>query len=162
MYLIAIVVANIAIFIIGPSATFFVALLLIGLNITARDKLHEEWKNNGLIWKMLLLFLSGSIITILINFGAIRIAIASSVAFAISATLDTLIYHLLINKPYFTKVNGSNIGSAISDSLIFPIIAFPQMPLLQILLLISIPQAIAKMIGGFIWSLILNTINKKK
>jgi queuosine precursor transporter len=154
MYLGAIVLANLTTSILGPGMSIVNAFLFIGLDLTSRDKLHEAWHGNGLIWKMALLIGSGSLISWALNHNAAMIALASFVSFAVAAVIDTIAYQLLIKKPYAIKVNGSNVFSALSDSLLFPTIAFGGfMPW------ITLGQFIAKVGGGFVWSIILRRRN---
>lgn len=150
MYLSAIVLANLAITYFGPSAAIWVAFLFIGLDLTARDRLHEAWHKNGLIWKMGALIAVGSLISWLLNRNAGMIAVASFSAFALAAIVDTAIYQLLHNRTYLVKVNGSNLVSAAVDSLVFPTIAFG-----GFLPLVTFGQFAAKVVGGAIWAWVL-------
>lgn len=150
MYLVAIVLANLTVAWFGPKVTIINAFLFIGLDLTARDKLHDVWHNSGLIWKMGLLIGSGSLLSWLLNRNSGRIALASFVAFALSGIADFFIYHLLFQKSKIIKVNGSNVVSAAVDSVAFPTLAFGTfMPI------IVIGQFLAKITGGFIWSIVL-------
>jgi len=154
LYLVAIVLANLTVAWFGPKIVIVNAFLFIGLDLTARDYLHEAWHGIGLLWKMTLLIGAGSVISYVLNKDAAQIATASFVAFACAATADTIIYHLLKERIYLVKVNGSNIVSALVDSLIFPTLAFGVfMPL------IILGQFAAKVGGGFVWSLILRRRN---
>ena len=150
MYLAAIILANLSSAYFGPSASVVNAFLFIGLDLTARDKLHEAWHKNGLLWKMGLLIAAGSIISYLLNRNAGMIAVASFTAFAAAAIVDTIAYQFLYKKSYLFKINGSNVVSAAVDSLVFPTIAFG-----GFLPLITLGQFIAKVFGGAIWALVL-------
>lgn len=150
LYLLAIVLANLSVAYFGASATIVNAFLFIGLDITTRDKLHDSWEHKHLWRNMALLVLSGSILSALLNWQATPIAIASCVAFGVSGIVDTLIYTLLGNRAKWVKVNGSNVVSALADSFIFPYLAFG-----AFLPLIVAGQWVAKVLGGFVWSLIL-------
>ena len=86
-----------------------------------------------------------------------RIVIASVIAFAVSMILDTVVYQLLFKKRKIIKINGSNIISAVADSIIFPTIAFGGFSLW-----LTIGQFLAKVFGGFIWSLFLSKNIYKK
>jgi len=150
LYLVAIVLANLTVAWFGPRMVIINAFLFIGLDLTARDYLHEAWHGRGLLWKMTLLIGAGSVISYALNKDAAQIAIASFVAFACAAIADTIIYHLLKKRIYMVKINGSNVAGALVDSLIFPTLAFGVfMPL------IILGQFAAKVGGGFVWSLIL-------
>jgi len=154
IYLIAIVLANITTAIFGATWSIVNAFLFIGLDLTCRDKLHEQWKDNNLFKNMFILVLTGSVISYLLNINAGIIAIASFTAFLFANIVDVYIYQKLINKNKIIKINGSNMGSAFVDSLIFPTIAFG-----GILWTITLGQFIAKVFGGYIWSLIINSEN---
>lgn len=150
LYLAAVVAANLSVAYFGPSSTIINAFLFIGLDITTRDALHERWKGKQLWLNMGLLVLAGSVISYLLNREGAQIALASLLAFALSNIADTVVYHLLRRYPKFAKVNGSNIASAAVDSVTFPTIAFG----------VFIPwvvagQFLAKVLGGYVWSLIL-------
>ena len=150
MYLTAIILANLSTAYFGPSASIVNAFLFIGLDLTARDKLHEAWHRNGLVWKMGLLIATGSILSWLLNRNAGMIAVASFTAFACAAIVDTIIYQFLHSKSYLVKVNGSNVVSAAVDSLVFPTIGFG-----GFLPLVTLGQFLAKVFGGFVWAWLL-------
>jgi queuosine precursor transporter len=147
LYLSSVVAANLLTAWLGPGISILNAFLFIGLDITTRDKLHEKWHGNHLTLKMLLLILSGSIISVLLNRNSMRIAIASTAAFTVAALVDFIVYSKLFHRSKFVKINSSNLFSSAADSIIFPLIAFGW-PLLW---LISLGQFIAKVFGGFIW-----------
>lgn len=151
MYLAAIVLANLSIVAFGPSASILNAFLFIGLDLTARDALHEKWHGKHLIRNMALLIASGSVLSALLNHNAIPIAIASFIAFAASATVDTIVYGLLEKRSRFARVNGSNVLSGAVDSVVFPLLAFGWPPLWGIML----GGFVAKVVGGLAWSYIL-------
>ena len=136
--------------IFGPTVSIINAFLLIGFNLTARDKLHDTWNGQHLKRNMFLLILAGSAISLL--FGAGRIAIASFVAFAVSESIDAITYHILRNKIKLLQINGSNVVSAGVDSILFPLLAFGWPPLIGIM----VGQFLAKTFGGALWSFILN------
>lgn len=150
LYLIAIVLANLSAAYFGPQATIINAFLFIGLDLTARDKLHDAWHGRGLMWKMGLLIIAGSVISWGLNHDAGRIAMASFVAFACAAIADSLAYHFLYKKPWFIKINGSNAVSALVDSIVFPTVAFG-----GFLPWITLGQFLAKVFGGALWALLL-------
>lgn len=150
MYLAAIVAANLSVATFGPAVTIPIAFLFIALDLTARDRLHEAWAGRGLLWKMGALIGAGSALSYLLNASVGPIALASFVAFAVSAALDTLMYQLLHERTYLIKVNGSNLVSAAADSLIFPTLAFG-----GFLPWIVLGQFIAKVVGGAVWAWVL-------
>ena len=154
MYLLAIVFANITTAMFGASWSIVNAFLFIGLDLTCRDKLHEQWKDDNLFWNMLILIATGSVMSYLLSASAGIIALASFVAFLSANIVDVFIYQKLIHKSKLIKINGSNVGSAFVDSLVFPTIAFG-----GILWTITLGQFIAKVFGGYVWSLVLDREN---
>lgn len=152
LYLIAIIGANLSTAYFGPSASVLNAFLFIGLDLTGRDKLHEAWQGRHLWLKMLALITAGSLLSYLLNRNAGPIAIASFAAFIGAGLADTAVYTLLGHHSRFLKINGSNTVAAAVDSLLFPILAFGFPPMWGIIL----GQFLAKTLGGFLWSLILD------
>jgi uncharacterized PurR-regulated membrane protein YhhQ (DUF165 family) len=150
LYLFAAIAANLIIAAFGPLAVFVVAFLLIGLDLTVRDKLHEAWHRNGLVWKMVVLVGIGSALSWALNRNAGPVALASFAAFLSAGLVDALVYQKLFSRRWLVKVNGSNVFSAAADSLVFPTIAFG-----ALMPTIVIGQFLAKVLGGFIWSLVL-------
>jgi len=151
LYLTAIIAANLLVARFGPSVAVVNAFLFIGLDLTTRDHLHEAWRGRGLFWKMALLIGTGSALSWFLNRDAGRIALASFVAFACAGMADAIVYHVLGKRARLVKVNGSNVVSAAVDSFVFPALAFG-VPLLWGVML---GQFVAKVGGGFLWSLIL-------
>jgi hypothetical protein len=132
-----------------PGITIINAFLFIGLDLTARDQLHEAWRGNKLLPKMTVLIAAGSILSWLLNRNAGPVALASFVAFAAAATVDGLVYHQLGRYPRWLRINGSNVPSAAVDSIVFPTLAFG-----SFLWPIVLGQFLAKTLGGFVWSLV--------
>lgn len=155
MYLLAAVLANLSVAYFGPASTIFNAFVFIGLDLTARDKLHDAWGGRYLWAKMFALIATGSAISWFLNKDAGSIALASILAFAGAGIVDALVYQYLHDKSWMVKVNGSNVFSALTDSLIFPTIAFG-----GFLPLIVLGQFAAKVGGGFIWSWIISKFRK--
>lgn len=155
-YLSAIILANLLVAKFGTIVVIPVGFALVGLDITGRDHLHELWARNRWL-KMAILIGTGSLLSWLLNMGAGRVAIASFVAFASAATLDTITYAVLRRRQYLIKVNGSNVISAFADSAIFLTVAFG-----AFLPLLVISQFAAKVVGGFLWSLLLHRRPTKK
>lgn len=149
IYITAIVLANLSVAYFGPWVSPINAFLLIGLDLSLRDKLHERWKDN--LWiKMLALIVGAGIISFVLNPASMIISIASVVAFVCAGVVDAFVYQRLISKDWMIKSNASNASGAAVDSIIFPTIAFGSlMP--EIVLL----QFVAKVVGGGLWSWIL-------
>lgn len=156
LYLVAIVLANLSIAAFGPAVVIINAFLFIGLDLTARDHLHEAWRGNNLLFKMVALIASGSILSWVLNRDAAQVALASFVAFAAAATVDTLVYQLMGKYPRWLRINGSNVPSAFVDSLVFPTLAFG-----TFLWPVVLGQFVAKVFGGFVWSLFFRWIDQQ-
>jgi queuosine precursor transporter len=150
IYLAAITLANLTVAAFGPSVSIINAFWLIGLDLTIRDRLHERWQDDGLRWKMAGLIAIGGLISWVLNRDAGQIALASTVAFTVSAALDAVVFQLLEGHPRMVRINGSNVAGAIADSILFPTLAFG-----ALLPVIVLGQLAAKVAGGFLWSLIL-------
>lgn len=155
LYLGAVVLANLTVTYFGPASAIVVAFLFIGLDLTARDHLHDAWHGQGLVWKMAALIAAGSLLSWLLNQDSRPVAIASFVAFASAATVDAVVYHFLRRYPRWLRINGSNVPSAAVDSLVFPVLAFGGFPWTIIL-----GQFLAKTAGGFLWSLVLRRLDR--
>lgn len=151
LYLVAIVAANLSVAAFGASVTIVNAFVLIALDLTARDALHDAWHGRNLRRNMALLIGAGSLLSAALNVNALPIALASFAAFAASGVVDTAVYSLLGDKSRFVRMNGSNVFSAAVDSLVFPAVAFG-FPLLWS---IVIGQFVAKVVGGLVWSWVL-------
>jgi uncharacterized PurR-regulated membrane protein YhhQ (DUF165 family) len=152
LYLVAIVAANLLVAQFGPAVTALNAFLFIGLDLTTRDALHERWQGRDLWRNMLLLIGAGSLLSAVLNWNAANIALASFAAFLAAGLVDALVYVALGQRTRLVRVNGSNVVSAAVDSLIFPAVAFG----LSLMWPIVLGQFVAKVAGGFVWSLVLN------
>lgn len=147
IYISAITAANLLVWWLGPWWSPFNSFLLIGLDLSLRDKLHDK---HG-FWTSLSLVASAGVISFSINPAATQIAIASVVAFIAAGIADAAVYQVLIKRPAMFRMNGSNVAGATVDSIIFPIIAFGVlMPHIVAL------QFVAKVTGGAMWTYALN------
>lgn len=156
IYLVAIILANLVVLWFGPASTIINAFLLIGLDLSMRDRLHDMWVGKHLVLKMGALIATGSGITYLLNSDAGMIAIASVMAFGFAALVDTTIYSAMRKRSFLIRSNASNLGGALVDSILFPTIAFG-----SFFPWIILGQFFAKVAGGFLWSILLNK-NKDK
>lgn len=159
-YLGAIVLANLTVA-LAPAAwrgsvVLVNAFVLIALDLTAGDRLHEAWRGRGLLWRFALLIAVGSLLSYLLNGAAGPVALASCVAFGLSALADRAMYGLLGRYPWHIKVNGSNLVGAVVDSGAFlgglalaGLLPWSAMPWLMA------GQWIAKVAGGALWASVL-------
>lgn len=153
IYIASLTIANLLVAWLGPWFSPINAFLLIGLDLSLRDKLHDRWQGKNLSLKMGGLIFAAGILSFAINKDAEIIAVASVVAFTVSQMLDALVYQKMIGFQRWKRVNSSNAVGAGADSVIFPTIAFGSlMPEIVAL------QFGAKVAGGFIWSLILDSL----
>jgi uncharacterized PurR-regulated membrane protein YhhQ (DUF165 family) len=151
IFVAAIAVANLLVAHFGPWFSPINAFILIGLDLSLRDWLHDKWRHE--LWRMWTLIASAGVISYLLNPAAGRIAVASTAAFTIAAVVDAAVYHRLIDSRWLVRSNGSNVAGAAADSIAFPLIAFGWFP--GVLAIIAL-QFTAKVSGGAIWSFILN------
>lgn len=147
IYIAALVAANLLVAWLGVWFSLVNAFVLIGLDLSLRDKLHDLWEGDKLPIKMGGLIATASIVSYAINPATGMIAFASLTAFSLSMVADTLVYRYLKDKEWMIRVNGSNIAGSAVDSVVFPTIAFGGL-MLEIVAL----QFIAKVGGGYIWS----------
>lgn len=148
IYVCALVAANLLVSFFGPWFSVINSFVLIGLDLTLRDKLHDKWDGNP--------FKIGSLIVVagatshLLNPAAGQIAIASVIAFCLSMTADSFVYQKLKDQPWEKRTTGSNLAGAAVDSIAFPTIAFGGlMPEIVAM------QFASKIIGGFVWTFVL-------
>lgn len=152
-YIAAIVVANLLVAWLGPWFSPINALVLIGMDLSLRDHLHEKWDGNKFWIRMIALIAVASAISYVLNPATGQIALASLVAFSASALVDTAVYKLLHRRSWIVKSNGSNVAGSLVDSLVFPTIAFGAfMPVVVLL------QFLAKVAGGAVWTWVLSKI----
>jgi queuosine precursor transporter len=150
LYLGAIVLANYLVATFGPWIAPFNAFLLIGLDLTTRDALHDRWRGDQLAIRMVALVVAGGALTLVAAPGAAWIAVASSGAFVLAAMADGIAYELLVDRRRLVRVNGSNVRGAAVDTVVFLVVAFGTLdPILATTLFA------AKVGGGFVWSLAL-------
>lgn len=148
IYIVALVVANLLVATIGPWFSIVNSFVLIGLDLTLRDKLHDKWNGNPL--KIGGLIAVAGLVSYLLNPASGQIAIASVIAFTLSMLADSFVYQKLKDKTWEKRTTGSNLAGATVDSLTFPTIAFGGlMPEIVAM------QFVSKVVGGIIWSFIL-------
>ena len=145
-YAVAMTAANLLVATFGPSISPLNAFFLIGLDLTLRDWLHVRLKT----WQMGCLIVGTGGLTYLLNPAAGMIAVASATSFLIAALVDWVVF-VKTTGTWIKRANISNTASAAVDSLLFPTIAFGVlMPEIVAM------QFVAKILGGGLWSWILN------
>lgn len=150
IFVAAIVGANMSAAFFGPMITPVNAFLLIGLDLSMRDSLHDKWAHDGLVWRMGALILAASAISYLVNPATGMIAVASCISFGASSCADSFVYAGVRRNSWLVRSNASNIAGAAVDSMLFPTIAFG-----AIMPEIVAMQFAAKVAGGALWSLLL-------
>lgn len=160
VYVSAMVTANLLVFWLGPWFSPINAFLLIGLDLTLRDVMHDRLTR----LQMIGVILTGGLITWVANPTAAHIAIASAAAFSVSAAADWFTYAKLRAKSWLVRANGSNVVGAFVDSLIFPTLAFvllsPNPKSVAVLIPIIALQFAAKTGGGAVWAALLSRFMK--
>lgn len=120
LYIVTIVSANIIVS-YWQAASYVIALVFIGLDLTLKDKFQINLKWYQVFGIMLL----GGILTFIINASFMPIAIASTTALLCAFTVDYIVFSLLKNNKY-ARVMVSNIFGSFADSLVFAYLApFP-------------------------------------
>lgn len=157
-YLAAIVAANLMVVRFGPGVTIINAFLFIGFDLVARDGLHEAWNGQRLWLKMAALIAAGSLLSYWLNRESGQIAIASCAAFLLAGVSDALVFSRLYHRGWFIRVNGSNVAGAALDSIAFPLLAFGWPPMIAVM----IGQFAAKVIGGYLWSLVIKKLSAQQ
>lgn len=146
LWILSMVAANLSVQFFGPVSMIPNAFLFVGLDLTLRDRIHDEWSGARLWPRMVLLVVSAGLITWMINRGAGRIAVASSVSLVVSQLADAVVYTMGAKWRRFLRVNGSNVVSATVDSFVFPTLAFG-----GFIWWGTLGQLVAKVLGGLVW-----------
>lgn len=146
-YLSAATTANLAVGTYGAAAVPFTAFFLVPFDLCARDILHERWSGRGLGVRMAALVGTGSLLSYLAAPDAAPVALASALAFAAAGLVDSSVYWLGRGSSRAARMNVSNVFASITDSAIFPVVAFGSTTLA-----LSASQAGTKIIGGLFWS----------
>ena len=151
VYLAAIAAANLLAAQIGPSVTIASAFVLIGFDFSCRDYLQARWEGRTLWLRMVALITAGGLISYVLNRDAAQIAVASTVAFVLSSSVDAVVFALIGKRVgRFLRWNGTNIIGAGIDSILFPTLAFG-----ALMPAVVVGQYVAKVAGGLLWSLVL-------
>jgi uncharacterized PurR-regulated membrane protein YhhQ (DUF165 family) len=152
IYPFALIAANLLVNEFGPWISPINSFLLIGLDLSLRDWLHLRMSRKA----MFMLILFSAITSYFINPSSMMIAIASSTSFLISGLVDYYVFTKAKGK-WIVRSNKSNFFGAITDSVLFPTIAFGVlMPEIIVL------QSLSKITGGFVFSLILSKFNTSR
>ncbi len=147
LYIAAIVAANLSVAAFGPWVTPINAFLLIGLDLSLRDRLHLRLSP----LQMGAMILGAGAISFLLNPDAGRIAAASAISFVVAGVADWAVFAALSRSSWLRRSNCSNVAGAAVDSLVFPTLAFG-----GLMPGIVAAQFAAKVAGGALWSLILH------
>lgn len=150
IYIASLVAANLLVAWLGPWFSPVNAMLLIGLDLSLRDKLHDAWQGRHLLAKLACLIAAAGCISWALNPAAGQIALASVSAFAAAMAADSIAYEALRSKRWVVRANGSNLAGAVVDSVLFPTIAFG-----GLLPHIVLMQLAAKVCGGAVWAWLL-------
>jgi uncharacterized PurR-regulated membrane protein YhhQ (DUF165 family) len=155
IYISTLVAANMAVAWFGPEIMPLLAFLFIGLDLTLRDSLHDQWRGNHLWPRMLTLIVVAGLVSYALNPASGAIAVASVAAFSLASLADAAAYQLLAGRSWSVRANGSNVVGATVDSLVFPLLAFG-----TALPSIVAAQLAAKVVGGMAWALVIARIGR--
>lgn len=155
----AMAAANLAIAALGPWFLPVTAFVSVGIVLVSRDYLHDVWRDRAVgFWpRMISMIAAAGLLAYLVDASAARIAIASTAALVSSALVETATFQLVFERAWMVRSNTSNVMGALTDSIVFPIVAFGWMEGLALLVL---TQMLTKTAGGFFWAALLRfTLN---
>jgi uncharacterized PurR-regulated membrane protein YhhQ (DUF165 family) len=157
VYIAAICAANLLVVSFGPEISVLNAFVLIGMDLSLRDALHDRWRKHRALRMTSLIAIAGAL-SWAINPAAGAIAVASAVAFVAAALVDWSVYHFMRKHQWNERANASNIAGAAVDSFVFPALAFG-FPLLWPIIL---GQFTAKVAGGAVWALVIGAVRRRR
>lgn len=146
LFLTAFVAANLIVKYTGPPGLWISSFFLIPFDFVCRCIIHEKLKGARLFLVLFSLTAIAAGLTVLINWQARNIAIASVAGFCAAQLFAGLVYQALKKQPYFIKVNGSDLVAIIFDSIVFQYIAFNILSMQ-----ITAGQILIKIAGGLLW-----------
>lgn len=158
LYIIAIVLANWLVTCFGQAALPFTAFFLIPFDLIVRDLMQDRWQGRTTLWwRMGLLILGGGLISVATATGSVRVNVASLTAFVVAGACDALTYQWMIRYGRVFRINGATVLAAVTDSIVFGLIAFDHASWRLILAQIGMKAA-----GGLVWSLVMFRFFKKR
>jgi hypothetical protein len=134
LFVLSIVCANIVISIYGIKAVLLVGFFLVPIDFVTRDNVHHH---KGLVISLMII---GSLLSYWLSDPVV--AIASGTAFAISMTVDYILYEK------YNRVT-SNIGASIADSIVFAFMAFGYFSWY------NAAQVLVKILGSILYDILL-------
>jgi len=153
-FIVAVVVANLAVTHYGKWALPFTAFFLIPFDMVARDLIHRKLgyrPTKRMMFEHIgTIILIGGLLSYFINQDSKQIAIASSLTFIAVGLVNTVIYEWCRHLKESARMIFSNFIASLVDSAMFQLIAFG---VLDVSLFIT--QSAAKTIGGVFWILVL-------
>lgn len=152
LYISGIICSNLLLLEYEEKAVYWIAFLVIPIDLLTRDILHQSWLGRNLWLKMGALIFIGAAITIIINISAKVIVLASLLAFLGASVVNTYIYHKMLKTSLFARMTVSSVLSAIVDSVLFILIVFGfewKIVLVQILV---------KSFGVYFWTYLYNQL----
>lgn len=157
LYIGAIVLANWLVTRFGQAALPFTAFFLIPFDLIIRDLMQDRWQGRATLFaRMALLIGAGGTVSVLTATGSFRVNLASLAAFTFAGICDALTYQWMIRYGRIFRINGATALAAISDSIIFALIAFSSVSWALVG-----AQVGMKIAGGFCWSLVMFRFFKK-
>lgn len=159
-WLAAIVVANLLTS-HDPRFAIINGFALIGFDLTARDRLDDEFRRHRAL-KMTALIAAGSLISYAINADTRAIALASASAFALALVVDWGVYSRMRSWPWLDRAFWSSVPSSIVDSIAFPAFAaLYGFPGLWDAFIVG-GLIVAKIGGAFVWAYIIDLARRRR
>lgn len=157
LFVLAMAGANLAIAVLGPWFLPFTAFLSVGIVLVSRDYLHDVWRDRhgGGFWpRMVGMIVAAAVLAFAVDQSAARIAVASVCALVGTALVETSVFQAVFERRWMLRSNASNVAGALTDSAIFPLVAFGfGMGWLELGALV-LSQTVAKVAGGVFWSVV--------
>lgn len=146
-FLLSIAAANLAVAHWGQVALVVTAWVVIPFDMLTRDLLHERWQGDRLVLRLAGLVVAGAAIAVAVSPSSLRVSSASCASFAASMAVNAAVFHAMLARSRFSRMNASNLLAAIVDSILFPLLAFGELELA-----LSAAQAGSKFAGGVAWT----------
>lgn len=149
----AITTANGLVTAYGQPALLVTAFCVIPFDLVVRDLMQDRWQDQSswaLRLRMAVVILAGSGLSYITTVGSLRVTTASFIAFSLTGLVDALTYQWMIKLGRLFRINTATVIGGMTDTVVFATIAFDHASLE-----LMASQAVMKVAGGAVWSLLL-------